>query len=545
MSETGMTPTRRRTRHVAALGLTAVLGLSMLSGLVAVAGPASAATWGDPPAPAAAAGGSVGAVIGGAFVPTRSGVVRGTVTDDHREFLDIPYAAAPVGALRWAPPAPPARWTGVRDATTQGQQCPQNANELEAAGWSDDCLDLNVWTPPNHPHARNLPVVMWIHGGAHDHSSGRIFDATRMAQQGNAVVVTINYRLGVFGNLALGALNGTSSPGSGAYGLMDQVAALQWIHSNIAAFGGDARHVMIAGQSSGAADVCSLLASPPAAGLFSSAVIESASCSSHSQSYGLSQGASFAKKVGCTDAATVVGCLQSKPTADIVAAEAHTSWGPSVGSSYLPVAPLDAFASGTFNHVPVIKGATHDEARFTLRFQRLSSAGYNSRITSTYRTNAQAVLDAYPVDAYSSPLLAYATVQSDQSACATRRLDATMSQSLQLYTYEFDDPNAPNYPGVVNPNLPLGPTHTSELAYLFDLNGQPAPFDAAQQQLAAQMIQYWTTFARTGNPNPQGLPAMPHYSTATDQFLSLRPPGNEVITNYATDHHCTLWDRIG
>lgn len=197
----------------------------------------------------------------GAVVHTASGAVRGSTAGDHREYLGIPYAAPPVGNLRWRMPRPPARWTGVRDATRPGSVCPQDAPDGSGLTGDEDCLNLDVWTPTSGSRLRDRPVVVWIPGGGFVLGAGSQYDATRLVARTGVVVVTVNYRLGALGFLRTPSL-AVEDPNAGNYGLADQRAALRWVHRNISAFGGDPRNVTVAGQSAGGFSVCAHLASP-------------------------------------------------------------------------------------------------------------------------------------------------------------------------------------------------------------------------------------------------------------------------------------------
>ncbi|HEY9264508.1 MAG TPA: carboxylesterase family protein, partial [Mycobacterium sp.] len=216
-----------------------------------------------------------------ALVQTAAGAVRGLVAPDHRLFAGIPYAAPPVGPLRWQPPKPAPPWDGERDGTRFGPRCLQDLEgDLELGRQTDeDCLSLNVWTPAENPEsgpARPRPVMVWIHGGAFLNGNGGMYDARRLAARGDIVVVTINYRLGTLGFLAHPALG---APGHvGNYGLADQQAALAWVRDNIAAFGGDPGKVTVAGESAGGMSVCDHLVAPGSQGLFGAAIVQSGPC---------------------------------------------------------------------------------------------------------------------------------------------------------------------------------------------------------------------------------------------------------------------------
>ena len=223
-------------------------------------------------------GRSAATSVGSGVVQTVAGMVRGTVAPDHRLFAGIPYAAPPVGPLRWQPPAPAPAWQGVRDATRIGPRCLQDPGGDPEFGrqTDEDCLTLNVWTPPMRAGGGQRPVMVWIHGGAFISGSAGIYDSRWLATRGDMIVVTINYRLGAMGFLAHPALGPAGDVGN--YGLADQQAALRWVRDNIAEFGGDPGKVTMAGESAGGMSVCDHLVAPESAGLFRSAIIQSGPC---------------------------------------------------------------------------------------------------------------------------------------------------------------------------------------------------------------------------------------------------------------------------
>src|SRR3954447_5785619 len=256
-------------------------------------------------APAAAHAGAQAPVV-----RTENGVVRGFTVDGAEKFLGIPYAAPPVGALRWRPPAAAQPWHGVRDATHYGNRCPQLPSSNGAGSENEDCLDVNVFRPArlDRPPA---PVLVFIHGGGLVNGSGDQHDGALLARSNGIVVVSLNYRLGVFGFLALPSLSAEAPDhSSGDYGILDQQAAIRWVHRNIAAFGGDPRRVTINGESAGGWSVCGHLTSPGSRGLFSAAIIQSGSCASIPEAQAEQNGTSLAESVGCTDPQTAVSCLR-------------------------------------------------------------------------------------------------------------------------------------------------------------------------------------------------------------------------------------------
>lgn len=503
------------------------------------------------------------AAVDTAVVTTESGRLRGVVDGDHRSYQGIPYAAPPVGALRWGSPRPPAPWAGVRDASQPASSCPQ-ALDPPAGIRSDneDCLYLNV-TTPREVRGRRLPVMVWIHGGDFAFGAASILDAAPLAATGDVVVVTINYRLGVFGFLAHPALDGGAAPNlSGNFGLEDQQAALRWVRRNVSAFGGDPGNVTVFGESAGGHSVCAQLTSPGAAGLFHRAIAQSYPCAMPPDEPGTpssgdrprqtaeQQGAAVAARLGCDDPATAATCLRAKPVSEVMAAAGQGfGFGPVIGGPVLPLAPVEALAAGRFSKVPVMQGINRDEERFMVAGAELQTghvltdAEYPQRITALFGERAPAVLARYPRGHYGSASEALATVLTD-SRWALGAVDSArlLSRRVPTYAYEFADARAPWFRGAPLPSFPLGAYHTAELPYLFTA-GYADPLSRAQQRLSRQLIAYWTRFARSGNPNGPATPAWREFRNTTRYVQSLAP--DEVgAVDLAREHHYPFWKSL-
>jgi para-nitrobenzyl esterase len=509
------------------------------------------------------AGGFAATASAAGVVPTDNGPVRGTETPSTKQYLGIPYAAAPVGDLRWRPPQPHQRWHGPLDASHFGNHCPQPGSPFGTASSSEDCLYLNVFTPnkgPGRGHTKDLPVMFWIHGGGLTVGESDDYDPARLVQQG-VVVVTINYRLGFLGFLAHPALTAESADhASGDYGLMDQQAALRWVKRNIAKFGGDRQNVTIFGQSAGGLSVHSQLASPLAAGLFQRAVAQSGAyaLSLPSQSSAENRGSSFAQSVGCSD--QTAACLRSVPVATVLANQPVTEGSilPNVDGRVLPQSIKAAFDSGQFNRVPVVEGSTHDEfsifyaTNIEFVFGQIPAAFYPVVVNILLSTlgmsaNPAAVLAQYPIGNYQDSVGRAVTAIGTDSifACPGRRAARSLSQFVPTYAYEFDDPNVPQV-FVPPASIPYGSYHASELLSLFDSpqRGGHAPLSPDQESLAAAMVRYWTQFARSASPNSTATPFWPNYTTASDTYMSLTPPTPTADTGFAADHKCAFWDAF-
>lgn len=523
--------------------------LILASGVLSVGGLSTGAA-------AAASRGAGPAFSAPLVVPTDKGLVSGLDAANAREFFGIPYAAPPVGDLRWQPPQAAQPWTGVRNATAPGNTCAQIGSPASGVGTtstSEDCLYLNVYTPKTLS-PQPLPVMVWIHGGSDTGGAGSIYDGSVLANKGHVIVVTINYRLGAFGFLDLPGL----TRGSGDYGLLDQQAALRWVQRNALFFGGDPGNVTAFGESAGAGNVCDNMASPTATGLFRHAIAESGCLlPGTSNQAGQAQGTALAAQLGCTDAATQVACLRGKPVTDLLGAAASYGWGPVTGTPVLPEQPSTAFADGQYDHVPLLQGTNHDEGRFFVAFaydytgNPLTAAEYTQLAQATFGPGAPLVLAEYPLSAYASPDLALSAVLTDEGfSCPAVRADQLTEGSVS-YGYEFSDPNPPVSFGLTTLTFPLGAAHATELQYLFQrvpvADTVPA-FTPAQFELSDQMIEYWTRFAATGNPNGgSGTPFWPRYTASQPDIQELVPSATapETSAQFSTDHHCAFWTSLG
>jgi para-nitrobenzyl esterase len=492
-----------------------------------------------------------------AVVHTAAGVLRGVVADDHRLFAGIPYAAPPIGPLRFRAPEPSSGWTGERDATRAGPRCVQNPGPDPEFGTNtdEDCLSLNVWTPPESGEKR--PVMVWIHGGAFVNGSSNVYDARWLAARGDIVVVTVNYRLGTLGFLAHPSLG---APGDvGNYGLADQQAALRWVRDNISAFGGDPQKVTLAGESAGAMSVCDHLVAPASSGLFRAAVIQSGPCQAQADLPTAQQRSlEYAAGVGCGDPATAADCLRALPTDKLrrpvwfYGIGADELAGPVTGSAVLPTAPPVAFAEGTAARLPVLIGTTRDEftlfvaLRYLQEGQRYTPEEYPGLLADTFGPNAGAVAARYPLERYDSPALAYAAAVTDGAfACVSDRMARDLSARQPVYAYEFDDRQAPAPEPLRTLPFPVGASHSLELRYLFDVGGAP-PLSPEQQTLSDQMIDYWSSFVADGVPAAADGPAWPRFGSdpAGGPYLSLHPDGNRVTTGFADEHQCGFWASL-
>ncbi|GAA5064494.1 carboxylesterase/lipase family protein [Nocardia callitridis] len=497
-----------------------------------------------------------------AVVRTEGGLLRGSVREGLREFQAVPYAAPPVGALRWQNPRPAAPWQGERDATRPPPACAQGPGVALRGPAAEDCLYLNVTAPAGG--ADRKPVVLWIHGGAFQTGTGASMDAEPMARRGDVVVVTINYRLGMFGFFGLPGL-----PGSGTFGLSDQQSAMAWVRRNIAAFHGDSSNVTIAGQSSGAMSNCAHLTSPTAAGLFDKVVMQSGSCAvSWLTNFGerhkpegrvflpldevAETGRRTATDLGCVGAeSTIVDCLRGLPV-DKLRPVLNTFSDPAFGTPVLPSDPSAALHAGRFAPVPVLSGNTRDEATFETVYydypDPITEQDYDAVLSETFGARRAAVETEYPRSAYGSAALAFAAIVTDRKwACPQEHTARDLAARTTVYEYEFADPNPPS---ILPPPLgmPLRAYHSSDVLSLFDLVGVSATFTPEQQRLSDLMIDYWTGFARTGDPNGPDRPKWPAFrADANPPHTQALAPGRDGVArvNLAETHHCAFWSGAG
>jgi len=498
--------------------------------------------------------------LDGAVVKTSAGLVRGEATTAYRRFLAIPFAAPPVGDLRWRAPQPVTPWSGIRDAVQPGPACLQPPGGSAAKQVTEDCLYLDVVAPADAAPDRPRPVMVWVYGGGFSTGSASDYDARRLAVQGDVVVVTVNYRLGAMGFLGLPGLEG-----SGTFGLQDQQAGLRWVHRNITAFGGDPHNVTLFGESAGAMSTCAQLVSPTSKGLFHKAIMESGSCIQR-WAKGMiwptaggfhqfvpvdelaSDGAAAAATLGCSGS-DALACLRKLPGQ--AALKGLPFSRPAYGGETLPEEPAKALAEGHFHAVPLIWGSTHDEWRSSsgifAKTTPFTAELYRGILKGAYGDKAAEIEALYPLSASGTAEYAWAAASTDSAwSCATLASARLASRRTTVFQYQFDDQNAPNPAYPVPPGFKLGAAHATELMYLFDLSGNPAPFTPEQKALAHTMILYWSNFATTGHPNGRGAPDWPAFGGATDVAAQSLAPGEGGIhpVNIWANHHCGFWAKV-
>ena len=489
----------------------------------------------------------------GTIIRVRDGIVQGVFDGDTRRFLGIPYAAPPVGALRWRPPAPPAPWQGVLEANAFSNSCPQAATFLGPASDTEDCLYLNVWTPDPAP-AELLPVMVWLHGGGNTTGSagdfvplnvgGRFYDGRTLAEERNVVVVSLNYRLGVLGFFAPAALaqEDTAYPFAGNQGLLDQRAALRWVRDNIAAFGGDPNNVTIFGESAGSQDVCLHVVSPGSLGLFHRAISESGGCTTRetTAAEAAATAQTLAEAVGCGGVPDVLGCLRQVSVADLLAhvpaGMDSSGFGPVVDGSFTPDQPRTLFDSGQFAKVPYILGSNADEG--TLFFLGVppvtTEAEYRAALQDRFGDRAEQVEAVYPVSNFASPQAALVRAFGDVALVCDTYDSARRAAAggAPTYLYNFARP----IPLPILQPLMLGATHGAEIAYIF---GSVTPPEEADRMLGLAMQGYWTRFARDGDPNGENALEWPPYSDAVDQRINF--DATISVATHFRRPECEFW----
>ncbi len=480
-------------------------------------------------------------------VATDAGMVIGQRRGGGREFLGIPYAAPPIGALRWRAPMPVAPWPEPRDATRRGNACIQ-LDDDQRAPESEDCLVLNLWAPATDGGPQ--PVMVWIHGGAFYQGSGGddLYDGAALAARTGAIVVTINYRLGPLGFLSHRALaRELDRPASPSFGLLDQRAALAWVQRNVAGFGGDPERVTVFGQSAGAWSVCAQLASPGSRGLFARAIMQSGACDDalyFDAAAAEAQGEAFAHALGCDDADPLV-CLRAAPAAAVVAAlpikrgsilHPGVWWGPVVDGVELPVRPLAAMRAGTSAPVPLLIGANRDEGIIhTISFDQVTLADLEDFVGASFgaaaiapvlaryqRPDAKAALDAIVTDGI--------------FVCQARRIArALAARGVPVFQYHWTR-------ALADPRVhELGATHSVELFFVFGNVSLGYGITDDERPLARTMMDAWGAFARTGDPSTPAL-AWPRYTADRDPHVILDLPA--AVGTGLQAATCDFWDAL-
>ena len=488
----------------------------------------------------------------GPVLETANGQLEGDWVDETQDvlvFLGVPFAKPPVGDLRFRPPQPPQSWEGTRSANRFSLPCWQRVSpetsiysrgEFER---SEDCLYLNLWTPARSREER-LPVMVWFHGGGHrsGHANSPTFDGTALARKG-VVLVAVNYRLGALGFMAHPALTAESANrSSGNYGILDKIASLEWVRNNASAFGGDLDNVTIFGQSAGSASVCTLMASPLAHGLFHRAIGHSGSCigprmelagEGGAHSLGLNLAAALGVEGEGAEATAALRELEPEAILDASQGGTTRSPGIQIDGWVLPRQMGEIFAAGEHNRVPLIAGWMADEGKgLYSTLQGQPRPQLEAWIKSRYGAHGDAVLAAYGVEIEASTRAAEQAILGDQifgwgTRAWVRGVEGAGDPAF-LYFFSQAPPvfllYLPDRPPLELAEGPrsYGAYHSGDLPYAFanqHLVGYG--WNETDREISRVMSQYWVNFARSGDPNGEGLPAWPRYDTAGDQAIEL------------------------
>ncbi|HUI81257.1 MAG TPA: carboxylesterase family protein [Bryobacteraceae bacterium] len=472
-------------------------------------------------------------------VHTQSGLAQGTAEDGVTIYKGIPFAAAPLGDLRWRAPQPPADWSGVRNADKFAPACMQVPIVMPALGMdalttNEDCLYLNVWTPAKSPNDR-LAVMVWIYGGGFTAGGTSLatYNGANLAKKG-VVVVSVAYRVGAFGFMAHPQLTAEQGGHSGNYGLLDQIAGLQWVKRNIAAFGGNPARVTIFGESAGGIAVSMLAASPLAKGLFQGAISESGGNfaperqgmeggeNMDSLATGEKNGVTLFSKLGAASIANA-----RKRTAEEVMKASPPglagSW-PIFDGYVLPGDQYKLYEAGHYNDTPILIGTNSDEG--ALFVPTITDAAYQASTHSGYGEYAGKILAAYPPgsEALRSDRDLFRDTAFAWPTWTWARLQSKTGKGKVFVYYFSHRPPYPNAPQFKD----WGAAHGGEIAYVFGNFSAAMPASAADRAVSEEMSSYWVNFAKTGDPNGKGLPQWPAFANSNAQVMNLNDPSKAI-----------------
>lgn len=489
------------------------------------------------------------AAAGQPLVQTASGPVTGLEQNGVEVFKGLPYAAPPVGARRWRAPQPPPPWQEPRRAQTFSAACPQAKDRVmpAARSQSEDCLYLNLWRPRG---ADRLPVMVFIHGGGFckGSASQAMYDGAAFARAG-VVLVTINYRLGLFGFFCHPALTAESPEHTcGNYGLLDQIAALRWVQANIARFGGDPQRVTVFGESAGAVSIGLLMASPLARGLFRRAILQSGTVPLRLRARGeLEQdGVRLQQGLGIADGPEALARLREVPADKLLARGAGDDMFPGqsvrdllcLDGYVFPEAPAEAFAAGRQAGVPLLVGSNADEGTLWSRRLPLKTVTrWQTMLRVLCGAQAPQAAALYPVATEAELQPALDAFVGDPFIAGARRTARWMAP-LQPQTFLYHL----THRGPLAQRTGLGAFHGSELPLLFDTLPRQIALPDDERRFAETLRRYWTRFAASGDPNGEGLPRWPRYTPATDEHLTLDlafPVGDHL-----KQPQCDFWDQL-
>lgn len=488
----------------------------------------------------------------------------GRGANDACSYLGIPYAAPPTGDLRWKPPQPAAAWTKPRPSAA-ASACPQAASELGQASTDEDCLYLNVWVPSasRTDSASARPVMVFVHGGGFTTGAGTVplYDGTKLANATGAIVVTINYRLGAFGFLSHPALRAEdpAHPSAGNYGIEDQIAAFRWVKDNAKAFGGDPSNVTIFGESAGGTSMLVHLASPKSEGLFDRVIVESAWAQPGSTSFTTTAanvaGARVAWALDCTNEANVLSCMRERSAADVLQAvessgspiEGGIAFAAVVDGFVLPDDPVKILEQGSFNKVPTMIGTNRNEGTLFFYIEDsgldvappVDAASYQALEERIYPGHGAAIVAEYPIASFGGSYKAAAAEAMGDAAfvCGARRIARALA-AAGVPTFRYDFAHA------LDLGLPeLGAFHASELPFVFGNPLKPeAPLKPGDLPVVKQVMAYWGSMAKHGDPGAVGQLEWPRYTATNETQLVI-----DVTTSTESAFKkgkCDFWDRL-
>ena len=489
-------------------------------------------------------------------VSTTRGVVRGMEAGTTVAFLGIPYAAPPVGSLRFAQPVEHACWSDVKAATRFGSQCMQVDPATQQPVGDENCLFLNVWTPTLDATAA-LPVLFWVHGGADIVGAGdqrlsaagsNLYDGQKLADREHAVVVTMNYRLGALGFLANALLDAEDAHGaSGDYAIGDQLLALRWVQKNITHFGGDTKRVMLFGESAGAMNTCVLLTSPLSKGLFSRALMESGDCSAKPRTEAESIGAAIATKLGCSD----VACLRQTPASQIAlqtpvslpidgstnlkeGLSGTLQFAASVNGYTVTDDPMKLLTSSHYEKVPLLIGTNAQEmALFLVSITTFTCSRYETDMMMLFGAGAPSVIGAYPCNLDGRAAEVAALTDLAMSCPAQRIALASSANGAATYRYHF------THTADYGPTVGLGAYHAAELPYVFDTFAAEGYFPTpGEQGLSDLMKDAWGHFATDATPGG----TWPTYSEGDRKWMQL--DSTSAVADDSLTAKCAVWAQV-
>ena len=499
---------------------------------------------------------------GNPIVKIGQGDLEGVTRNGVDDFFGIPYAAPPTGERRWSPPLPPDGWAEVRDASEYGSACPQIASLDSVRVIDENCLFVNVQRPEGATSGSKLPVIVLFHGGGWVSGSGNNENLSALVRENHVVGVTMNYRLGNLGFLTHPSLAGADGDISN-YGLMDQLAALEWVKENVAAFGGDPSAVTIGGESAGGGTVCQMLASPKADGLYVRAFMMSALCQAVPREQAETQGEKIASLLGCES--DTAACLRALPVDSLIDSTVVFS-RPVDGTSFLPVSGAKKLQLGDLTEVPLLIGANRNEGRSFLTnwadrsARTFTQQEYEEFVQERFGQGSQDVMAIYPypenITRYSGSYVVAEIMGVDflgkpaSRACSVNHLTELSAKHGNVWSYEFAPDGGPGWFEV--PGYIWGTGHATDLPYLIPDRGNfannGAVLSKAHKLLATSMIAYWGNFIKTGNPNGNGEMEWPQYQSGAGPILQLREGGKTSpisLSAFSSAQHCDFWNSLG